>query len=134
MNSKMIQIVSYVLMGVSVLLAVLFYAGVVSEEPILIWCYSLAIAAAAAAVIFPVFALIGDPKGAKAVLIGLGLLIAVTGISYGVAGNEVIPEYVKYGTTEVSSKLVSTGLILFYLLAGGAVVAAVYAEVSKMFK
>ncbi|HET6243756.1 MAG: hypothetical protein H0V01_01005 [Bacteroidetes bacterium] len=130
----MIQILSYILMGVSVLLAALFYTGVISEEPIIIWCYALAIAAAAAALIFPVFALIGDPKGAKVALVGILALGVVAGISYAVAGNEVTAAYATYGTTELSSKLVSTGLILFYLLASGAVIAAVYAEVSKIFK
>ena len=134
MNTKIVSIISYILMGVSVVLVGAFYAGVITEEPIIIWSYGLAIVASAIAVIFPLYHLIKDPRGAKPVVIGLVALLVITGISYGVASDEVLPSYAEYGTTPFTSKLVSTGLILFYLLAGGAIIASVYAEVSKIFK
>jgi hypothetical protein len=132
--SKKVQIVSYILMGISVLLAVLFYTGAITEEPIIMWCYALVIAGTAAAIVFPILNIISNPKGAKSVLTGVVLLVVVGGLSYALAGDEVLPAYRNYGTTESSSKMVSTGLILFYLLAAGAVIATIYSEVSKMFK
>jgi hypothetical protein len=134
MNSKIISIISMALLGISALMGVLFYLGGVSEEPIIMWCYALAIIAAAASLIFPVLNLVQNPKAAKTVLTGVAALALVAGISYGMAGDEVIPAYHQYGTTPASSKMVSMGLILFYLLAAGAVIAAVYSEVSKIFK
>jgi hypothetical protein len=134
MNSKTISIISYAILGISALMGILFYAGGVSEEPIIFWCYALAIVAAAASIIFPMLNIISNPKGAKSVLMGAAALFVITGIAYGMAGDEVLPAYRAYGTTEASSKMVSTGLILFYLLAGGAVVAAIYSEISKIFK
>jgi hypothetical protein len=145
MNSKAISIISYVIMGVSVLLAVLFYVGAANTEvgqeasnpfiqPIMMWCYGLAIAAVAASILFPMASIFSDPKAAKSVMIGVGILVLVAGVSYAIAGDEVLKSYTAYNTTATQSKMVSTGLILFYLLAAGAVVAAVYSEVSKIFK
>jgi hypothetical protein len=145
MNSKAISITSYVIMGVSVLLAVLFYIGAANAEvgqeaqnpfiqPIMVWCYGLVIAAVAATILFPLSHMFKNPKAAKSALVGLGLLLLVAGISYAMASGEVLKSYNAYNTTEAESKMVSTGLILFYLLAGGAVIAAVYSEVSKIFK
>jgi glucan phosphoethanolaminetransferase (alkaline phosphatase superfamily) len=134
MNTKLVSIISIILLGISTLMAILFYAGGVNEEPIIMWCYALAIIAAAAAIIFPMFNIFTNPKGARSVLVGVAALAIVAGISYGVAGDEVLKSYHTYGTTPAESKLVSTGLILFYLLAGGAIIAAIYSEVSKIFK
>ncbi|MBA3901122.1 MAG: hypothetical protein H0X62_13105 [Bacteroidetes bacterium] len=145
MNSKAISILSYVIMGISVVLAVLFYIGAANTEvgeeaqnpfiqPIMVWCYGLAIAAVATTIIFPLVNIFKNPKGAKTVLVGIGILVLVAGISFAMAGNEVLESYRSYNTTPAQSQMVSTGLILFYLLAAGAVIAAVYSEVSKIFK
>jgi hypothetical protein len=134
MNTKIISIISFVLLGISTLLGILFYTGAVGEEPIIMWCYGLAIAAAAAAIIFPLLNIVSNPKAAKSVLVGVAGLALITGIAYGFAGDEVLASYRTYNTTPAESKMVSTGLILFYLLAGGAVIAAIYSEVSKIFK
>jgi hypothetical protein len=134
MNTKIISIISMALLGISALMGILFYTGGVSEEPIIMWCYALAIVAAAASLVFPMLNMVNNPKAAKTVLMGVAALALVAGISYAMAGDEVLPAYHQYGTTPSSSKIVSMGLILFYLLAAGAVIAAVYSEVSKIFK
>mgnify|MGYP000088270957 CR=1 FL=1 len=57
-----------------------------------------------------------DPKAAKSALIGVGALVVVFGISYALAGVEMLPKYTKFISTSEESKLVSTGLVAFYIL------------------
>lgn len=90
--------------------------------------------AAIAAIIFPLVYLAKNPKSAKSVLAGAGALLALFGISYGLAGSEVLPSYIKYGVEAGGSKFVSAGLIAFYILFICAFVAAIFSEVSKSFK
>ena len=41
-------------------------------------------------------------------------------------------DFEKFNVSETQSKQVGTGLIVFYILAAGAVISAVYTEVGKM--
>ncbi len=133
MSDKLMNIIRLSLLGLSAVLGILFYLEAVSESLLITWCYILLIVSAAAAVIFPVLLMAQNPKKAKMTLIGVGALVLVFGISYGIAGSEVLPAY-KDIVTESSSKMVGAGIITFYLLGLGAIGAAVYSEVSKMFK
>lgn len=134
-KSALISSVSlYATMGISILLAVLFFADTLSEGPFLQWTYALIGVATVLAILFPIINTISNPSGAKSVLVGVGALVVVVGLSYVLAGDEVLAKYQQYGTTPSSSKWVSTGLIMFYLLAAAAIGITIVAEVARVFK
>ena len=132
--SKILPIVLYVLLGVSALLGILFYVGTVDSQILITWCYILLGLATAAAVIFPILGMAKDPKSAKSALIGVGALAVVFIISYVLAGDEMTPKYEKFISGPAESKLVSTGLIAFYILAIMAIIAIVSSAFTKLFK
>jgi uncharacterized membrane protein len=132
--AKILPIILYVLLGISALLGVLFYADVVDTELILTWCYILMAIATAAAIVFPIITMAKDPKAAKSALIGVGALVIVFAISYALAGDEMTPKYAKFISGPAESKLVSMGLISFYILAAGAIIAIVSSAFTKIIK
>ena len=132
--TKILPIVLYVLLGISALLGVLFYLEVVDTELLMTWCYVLMALATASAVIFPIIAMTKDAKAAKGALIGIGALVVVFGISYALAGDKMTPKYAKFISSPEESKLVSTGLVAFYILAIGAILATISSAFMKIFK
>ena len=132
--SKILNILLYVLMGVSALLGVLFYTDAVSTDVIIYWCYFLFFAGAASAIILPLINLGKNPQGGKGALVGLIALVVVFALSYVLAGDEMLPKYENFIDGPEDSKLVGMGLIAFYILAFGAIAAVVYSSVSKLIK
>jgi hypothetical protein len=132
--SKALNIILYVLLGVSALLGVLFYTGSVGAETVIYWCYALFIIGAVTAIVFPIINMAKNPAGAKSALIGVGALVLVFVIAYALGGDEMTPKYEKFIDGPEASKRVSMGLIAFYILAIGAIVATVVSGVSKLFK
>ncbi|MBU0488003.1 MAG: hypothetical protein KKA07_06015 [Bacteroidetes bacterium] len=89
----------------------------------------------AAALIFPVIFMVSNPKNAIRALVGIGLLLIVAGISYGIADSSNTGEiFEKYQITTAQSKNVGTGLYLTYILGFLTVATLVYFEVVKLFK
>ena len=131
---KIISIALYVMMVISVLLAVLFVTDTTSEELIIMWCYLLVGVAALSAVVFPIIRMAQDFTSAKNSLIGVGALLVVFGVSYSLASSEVLSSYEEYLTDEGSIKMIGGSIIAFYILAAGAIGSAIYSEVSSMMK
>lgn len=135
MNSKLFSIILMTLLGLSAVLSVLFFVDVISEGLLIMWCYVLLGIAAIAAIVFPLINMAQNPKSAKNALIGVVALAVVCGIGYALAGSE---EFFtldgKLLADASSSKYSEAGLIAFYIMGAAAIVAVVYAEVSKMFK
>lgn len=132
--TKVLNIVLYVLLGVSALLGILFYTESVSAETIIYWCYALFFLGAAVAIVFPIINMAKNPSGAKSALVGVIALLIVFGIAYALGGDEMTPKYEKFIDGPEASKRVSMGLIAFYILAIGAIVATVFSGISKLFK
>ncbi|MFO7978960.1 MAG: hypothetical protein R6U64_09900 [Bacteroidales bacterium] len=95
----------------------------------LIVTYVLLGLAALAVVAFAVFQLIVNFKKAKGGLAGMAALVAIIVISYLLASNEA---YAEVGPT--ASQWVGGGIIATYVLIIMAFLAAVYTEISKLFK
>ena len=144
---KALSIVLYVLMGVSAILVGLFYfgpvvqetAGTSLEEPritqtILYWSYGLAIAAAVFAIIFPLINIFSNKKNLKSFLIVLVFGIIVVGVAYLLASDKPIQVQVSDEIAPSTFKIVGTGLISMYLLAGIAILLILYSEIAKYFK
>ena len=134
-NNKLFSIILMVLLGGSALLSLLFAFDVVSEGMLITWCYILLGIAAVTAVVFPLITMAQNPKGAKNALIGVVALVAICGIGYAMAGNEVHIDYEGILLAdEGTSQLSEAALIAFYILGAGAIGSIIFAEVSKMFK
>ena len=90
--------------------------------------------AVVAVVILPLVKAMDNPKTLVGTAIGLGVLLVLFGVSYAVAGNEVLASYTVQNVGPGISKFVGGLLITMYLLFGGAIVGILYTEVSKAFK
>jgi hypothetical protein len=97
----------------------------------IIAAYLLLAVAVVTAIGFPMLDVIKNPKGAKGALIGIGLIVVIFGISFAM-GSEENPS--KIEISGGTAKLVDTGLFAFYILSIVAVLATIYAEVSKIVK
>lgn len=147
--SKIISIVLWVLMGISIILLVLFYFGKVVpgtedtnlHEPVitqtfLVWAYILGGITAGLALIFPIINVILNPKSAKkGLFVILGVVVLIF-IAYSLASDHVlnIPGYDGKDNVTKTLKFTGTGLITMYILAGLAVLSIIYSEIAKYFK
>ncbi len=132
--SKILSIVLYALLGISAVLGVLFYFGGIDSEVIIYWCYALFGLAAITAIVFPIITMAKNPAGAKSALVGVIALAAVFGISYALAGDEMLPKYADFISGPEASKQVGMGLIAFYILAIGAIAVTALSGITKLFK
>jgi len=135
MDNKIFSYILVGLLGLSAVLCVLFFAGVVSEGLIITWCYILLGIAALAAVVFPLITMAQNPASAKSALIGVVGLAVIFGLGYMFATGEDFIDYEgKMLANAAESKMSEAGLIAFYILGAGAIGSIVFAEVSKMLK
>ena len=142
--NKLIRIIYIVLLAASALLGVLFYAGGtgVDGSPVftntfILWAYILTGIAAVAAIIFPVYHMISNPKNAKKSLLGVVALVAVVAIAYLFSSGDLMNfTDSKLAVYNIPSTLkqVDTGIIATYLLIGIAIIAMIYTEIVKIFK
>lgn len=102
----------------------------------LILTYIMIGIAALAAIVYPILFLAKNPSKGKNALIGVGGLIAIAILSYLLASGDIMtfPGSEKFGMTETSTKRVGMGLITFYILSVGAILAVLYAELGKLLK
>ncbi len=142
--SKYIRILLIILMAVSAVLGILFYAGgdvPGTDQPeytntILVWAAILAGLAMAITIIFPIIQMVSNPKGAKKGLLGIVILAVIVFVSYSLAStdflklNESLQKYNEVTTL----KQVGAGIYTMYILIGLAILSIVYTEVAKVFK
>ena len=97
--------------------------------------YFLLFLAAGAAVALPVLSAVKHPKTLGKSGIGLGLLVLIFAVSYGLSGSELNPKWQSLGvTTEFNSKLIGAGLTMFYISLIIAIIVMIYSAISKSFK
>ena len=97
--------------------------------------YVLSFIAIAGALISSVLFITQNPKGAKKLLTGVGVLAVVCILAYTMSSGELGPDYAKYDvTTESKSKLIDMGMYLTLFLGIGSVVLAVVTETVSLFK
>ncbi|MEY3573822.1 MAG: hypothetical protein RLZZ617_420 [Bacteroidota bacterium] len=68
-----------------------------------------------ASVGFPLVEVFRNLEAAKKMLISVGSLLVIFGLSYALSGNEVLDSYQKFGITPSSSKLIGAALIMLYI-------------------
>lgn len=132
---KYLSILRYILLAVSVLTVLLYFVGAVDVDLMLQWAYVLLGASVVAAVLFPVFNIVQNPKGAVGSLVGLVVVAVVVGIAYALSGSE--PVILSDGTildNVLTLKLSDTGLFATYAAMTVTLLAVVMGELSNMFK
>ncbi len=100
------MIVTYLLLGISILLAV----------------------------VFPLIQTFGNPKAAKGALIGVGTLVGIFLLSYILSPATTGPLYEKFEIGPTLSKMIGAGLLSFYIFLGIAVLAIIYTSVGNLFQ
>lgn len=149
LTSRIIQIILWVLMAVTIVFAVLFYFGNMVEgtegtrleEPVvtqtfLSWAYVLLIVAAAITIIFSVVNIIINPKGIKKGIVALVGTVVIIVIAYLMADDTVLnmPYFTGKGNEPTTLKWVDTGLFTAYILIALAFLAIIWSSVSRIFK
>jgi hypothetical protein len=99
----------------------------------LIVTYILLGIAALAAILFSIFHLVLNFKKAKTALFGILFLLVIFFIGYALATSEVYPN-VAVPVGAAASKIIGGGIITTMMLIGLAFIAAVFNEVSKLFR
>ncbi len=147
--TKLSSILLWVLMGLTVLFAILFYVGGVVpgtegtryEEPkvtnsFIVFAYILLTVTVITLLFFALRNYVLNPKGLKGVLIALGIVAVLIALAALLADNTVLdlPHY--KGSDNVPTTLFWTdiGLYVAYFLLAGAFLTIIYSVVSKYFK
>jgi len=147
--TKLTSILLWVLMGLTVLFAILFYVGGVVpgtdgtryEEPkitnsFIIFAYILLVVTLLVMIFFAVRNMVLNPKGLKLALVALGLTAVLVALAALLADDTVLnlPHY--KGSDNVPRTLFWTdvGLFVAYFLLAGAFLAIIYSVISKYFR
>ena len=148
-TKKLTMYLSWALMAITLVFAVLFYLGGVVkgtegtryEEPLItnsfiLYTYFLVAITVLLTVFFSVRALVLNPKGLKLALMAIGILAVLMGIAALLADDTVLnlPHYKGKGNVPRTLWWTDIGLYVAYFLAGLAVIAILYSEISKYFK
>lgn len=134
-TSKIVKVLSWVLMGISVLFAILFYTGSIDPEPFIIWAYILFGLAVLLALVFPLYFFIRNPKNALKTLLGLGVMAVFFVVGYFLA--DPTPIYSPTNNPDLSNHAVlvisDTGIIATYLMFGVALLLLLYTGIRGIF-
>jgi hypothetical protein len=148
-TKKLTVYLSWFLMALTLVFAVLFYfggvvegtAGTRYEEPtitnsFIVYTYVLVGITVALTLFFTIRALVLNPKGLRLTLIALGIGVILVGIAALLADDTVLnlPHYKGRGNVPRTLFWTDIGLYVAYFLAGLAVIAIFYSEISKYFK
>jgi hypothetical protein len=145
MNDKISKITLYILFGLSILVAIIFFFG--PQVPVspgseitapsfvgqsITWSYILIGIGAVLALIFPIISILRNPKKLKRTLIGLVVAAAFIGICYLLASDAPVPA--KDEATPQTLKMVGTGLVMCGLLIIVAIVGILVSTIANIFK
>jgi len=101
----------------------------------MICVYIIGFACAGLAIVLPVAnSLMTDPKKLLGPVVGLVVLGIIFLIGWAMADNSIHPDVAEFNITPGTSKAVGGSLIAMYIMFVVTIAAALYAEVSKIFK
>lgn len=143
--SKILKIFLGVLLLISVVFILMFYMGGNEENSdvptftnlIIVWSYILLVISAAAAVLFPIYALAKRPKNAISALIGVIGLAIILGIAYAMSDDTLIKLSESYTGTDNNPstlKIVDMGLFAMYFLLVLAIIGVIISSVAKALR
>ena len=96
--------------------------------------YGLLILTLGAAVVLPLINALKSPKDLGKSFMGLGVLVVLFLVAYGLSGSKVTAEYSAAGITESTSKIIGAGLTMFYIVFVLALVGIAVSEINKALK
>ena len=101
-----------------------------------LWASYILIAVAVLGIlVFSVTNIFKKPRGAKGVLIGIGGLGVILGLSWAFStGEDVNTMFAGLDVSEATSRRIGMGLTSFYILAALAILSIIYVEVTRLFK
>lgn len=140
MESKVGMIAKYIAIAMIVLAlvfgALILFTGDEYAGPFLQFSYVSLLIPVVLLVIFPIRYYITHPEKIKQALISLGALAAITIVSYALASGEalVFMGSDAFEMGKATMKWAGAGLIAFYIMFFGAIVAIAYSELSKLLK
>ena len=147
--ARISSITLYVIIGITVILTVLFFAGgyiagtkgtnlaePVNTDYMLIWNVILLGIVIILTLVFTLVSILNNPKRALRSLIVLGVVAVIIFISYQFSSDELLNLVNYNGPDNIPStlKIVDTGLFLTYFFLIIAFGAILYSEISKAFK
>jgi len=107
-------------------------------NPAMSLSYLALLITAALSIGFALYQIATHPKQAKGALIGIGGLAVVFVLGYLLASDEVTEDManmsLNFEVTAKTSKMVGAGLMTFYILTLGAILAVVFSSVRRMIK
>lgn len=144
--SKYLNILTYVMLGLTVIFVAMFYFGgevpnqayqtPVYTDSLIYWAKALFYFTVGLSVLFPVLQIVSDPKGAikgLAGLAGLGLIILIAySLSDGTLLN--LPGYTGEDNNVGALKFADTILYAMYILGVGAILSIVVTEALRKFR
>ncbi len=86
------------------------------------------------AVVLPTISAIKNPSGLLKSLMGLGGLLLLFGVAYGISGSEVTTVGASLGVDAGSSKMIGAGLGMFYIVLIAGILGIVFSEINKALK
>jgi len=149
LSGKILQILTWVLMAVTVVYAIIFYfgnvipetAGTRLEEPtitqsFLVWAYILFFLTAGITVVFSLINFVVNPKGAKKSLVALVAGAVIILIAFLLSDDTVLnmPFYDGKDNVPSTLKFVDTVLFTSYILVGLAFLSIIWSAISRAFK
>ncbi len=87
-----------------------------------------------AAILMPLIQSFSNPRALLGALVGVVAIAVLFFIGYSIAGNEVVPLYIKNNVSSaVTSKMIGGALITMYILILLALISIVVTEITKIF-
>jgi hypothetical protein len=127
--------IMYILLALSVIPGVLFYAQLMDTELFINWGKMLLIAGVVVMFISPIYGFITNPQNIVKLLVSIAAFVIVLGVAYSLAGNEFSAfQLEKLKTTADVSVYVGMGIYATYIAFGLTVLSILYASVIKLFK
>lgn len=148
-TSKILKYLTWVLMGITIIFALMFYLGDVKpetagtrlEEPVitqsfLVWAAILFFATALITVVFSIINFIVNPSGGKKTLVSLAFGVAIIIIAFLFADDTVLNMPYYDGKDNVPGMLKFADMMLFtsYILVVVAFLSIVGSAVSRLFR
>ncbi len=134
--NRILQTILFVLLAASVVLFIFFYIkGEPMADTVLSWGQILLVITVALLIIFPILHFFKNPKSALkflgvVVIFGVVFLISFLLSSSSVEGDI----YIKEGITPATSRIIGSGLIMIYILAGVALISIIVSAIINAFK
>jgi amino acid transporter len=134
---RAVAILSFILLGVSTLLGLLFYiSSDKNPDPMLFYTYVLVAIAAVITLLFTILGVFSSKKSLKSSAIVLGIALVLIVIAYTMASDKM-PTFFgveAFHLTSTILKLVDTSLYLLYILTGIAFIGLFYTEIARSIK